>query len=172
MKIIISPSKTQKDVDNNSSLLINTIPDNEKEAVQINEMVKHEIKANKNIWKELEIKANPKLEEKTLLSVLDFLNNKKQAILKYDGLQFKNIAFESMDKKQQENTNKNLLILSGYYGWLKPSDLISNYRLIMNSKLMYKGSLIKDFWFPKITSHLISCNEPILNLASEEYSRV
>ena len=66
-----------------------------------------------------------------------------------------------------------LRILSGLYGILKPLDLIQPYRLEMGTKLSFDNNKnLYEYWREKITKQLnleLSENEPILNLASNEY---
>ncbi|RCL70937.1 MAG: YaaA family protein, partial [Cryomorphaceae bacterium] len=64
-------------------------------------------------------------------------------------------------------------ILSGYYGVLKPLDLIQPYRLEMGTKLQVNGSEnLYKFWSENITDSIIdemSSEEILINLASNEY---
>ena len=65
-----------------------------------------------------------------------------------------------------EFAQNHLRILSGFYGLLKPLDLIKPYRLEMGTSL--KPSLY-EFWGTKLTTEL--GDELIINLASEEYNK-
>ena len=67
--------------------------------------------------------------------------------------------------------NKNLRILSGIYGLLKPSDEMSPYRLEMGTKHNFDGSKnLYEFWGDKITKINEELEDSLLfNLASEEY---
>ena len=64
-------------------------------------------------------------------------------------------------------------IISGLYGLVKPLDLIQPYRLEMGTKLSFDNNKnLYEYWREKITKQLnleLSENEPILNLASNEY---
>ena len=64
-------------------------------------------------------------------------------------------------------------IISGLYGIIKPLDLIQPYRLEMGTKLSFDSNKnLYDYWREKITNQLnseLSENEPVLNLASNEY---
>jgi cytoplasmic iron level regulating protein YaaA (DUF328/UPF0246 family) len=67
--------------------------------------------------------------------------------------------------------------LSGLYGILKPFDLISPYRLEMGTKFSpnSKSKNLYEFWSDKVTNYLLDeleSDEPIINLASIEYSKV
>ena len=69
--------------------------------------------------------------------------------------------------------NDSVRIISGLYGLIKPLDLIQPYRLEMGTKLAFDSyKNLYDFWRKKITNQLnseLSGNEPVLNLASNEY---
>lgn len=175
MKIIISPSKTQKEVETikyEKSSNFN-FPKNDSIAIKINEIIKKEINlCNKDIWKQLEIKNNQKLEFQTSKNVNEFKKFHAPSIMVYDGLQFKNLAYKDLEKSEQKFLNENLLILSAYYGFVKPNELISNYRLMMNSKIEINKIELKDFWKENVSNYLKELNESILNLASNEYSYV
>ena len=64
-------------------------------------------------------------------------------------------------------------IISGLYGIIKPLDLIQPYRLEMGTKLTFDNKKnLYEYWREKITNQLnseLSENEPLLNLASNEY---
>ena len=69
---------------------------------------------------------------------------------------------------------KNLRILSGFYGLLRPFDKILPYRLEMGTKLQNsRGKNLYEFWGNKITDLLNkdfeSEKDIVINLASEEY---
>lgn len=173
MKILISPSKTQNEkVELKNYFLKNTNPIFEKDALHINEILSKTVK-DKNFWTQLEIKDdNEKLKQQSIALIDNFNNHKAPCILKYNGLQFKNLDFLSLDETQQNNLNNNLFIMSAYYGLLKPSDLTSSYRLMMNSvfKIDDKKNLI-EYWKDKINQTLINENL-IIDLASNEYNQV
>jgi hypothetical protein len=103
--------------------------------------------------------------------------NSKPALLIYDGAVFKQIDKDSFGLKQQTYAQNYVRILSGFYGLLKPYDLIQPYRLEMNNKVKInkEKSLVK-FWKEDITSSLNSdITESnitaVINLASKEYSQ-
>lgn len=99
----------------------------------------------------------------------------KQAIFTFTGDVYKGLEIETFNNTQLQYAQKNLRILSGLYGLLKPLDLIQAYRLEMGTKLSinsYKN--LYDFWSDDITKELnqeIESNkhEYLLNLASNEY---
>lgn len=99
-----------------------------------------------------------------------------QAALAFKGEVYRGLDAESLDENAQDYLNQNLLILSGLYGILKPSDRVMLYRLEMGSKLDVKGSKnLYGFWKETLTDFVNSKmkrNEPLLNLASNEYAKV
>lgn len=99
-----------------------------------------------------------------------------QAALAFKGEVYRGLDAESLDENAQEYLNQNLFILSGLYGILKPSDRVMLYRLEMGSKLNVKGSKnLYGFWKATLTDFVNSKmkkNEPLLNLASNEYAKV
>jgi len=70
------------------------------------------------------------------------------AIQRYTGIVFKNIDWNSLNLTSKNYLNKNLRILSGFFGILKPDNLIPNYKLKMNT-LSLTG-----FWKNDISNHL------------------
>ncbi|NCN03943.1 MAG: YaaA family protein [Candidatus Pacebacteria bacterium] len=104
--------------------------------------------------------------------------NSKQALLIYDGAVFRQINKDRLSLKQQTYAQNHVRILSGFYGLLKPYDLIQPYRLEMNNKLgINKDKSLVKFWRKDITSSLnsdiIKNNiRAVINLASKEYSQV
>jgi hypothetical protein len=59
------------------------------------------------------------------------------------------------------------------YGILAPNDLVSPYRLEMKTKLpVKKAENLYQFWGEKVAKHLKQDSEYLVNLASDEYSKV
>ena len=86
----------------------------------------------------------------------------------YTGLDAYTIPTEKLDDLQ--NT---LRILSGYYGILKPLDLIQPYRLEMGTNLAVgRNNNLYELWQKDITGNLnneLEDDELFVNLASQEY---
>jgi cytoplasmic iron level regulating protein YaaA (DUF328/UPF0246 family) len=97
------------------------------------------------------------------------------AIFAYIGEAFKALDTLTLDPAAQVYLNENVYILSGLYGLLNANDGVLPYRLEMAQKLAISKNQqsLYAFWRPQVeaflTSHLES-NEPILNLASSEYT--
>jgi cytoplasmic iron level regulating protein YaaA (DUF328/UPF0246 family) len=98
------------------------------------------------------------------------------AIFGFSGEVYKGFDANSLSEHQLMLAQNQIRILSGLYGILKPFDRIYPYRLEMGSK--FPGNKThKDlytFWGEKLTNSLkreLIENEPVVNLASNEYSK-
>jgi cytoplasmic iron level regulating protein YaaA (DUF328/UPF0246 family) len=103
-------------------------------------------------------------------------NQSRQAILAFTGDVYQGLEAASWTEEDMDFANKHLRILSGLYGWLKPSDAIMPYRLEMGTKLaVEKHENLYDFWaepFAQQVAQEIGEKELVLNLASNEYFKV
>ena len=67
---------------------------------------------------------------------------------------------------------KNLRILSGFYGVLKPMDGVTPYRLEMQAKTVIDGiDGLYDFWGSSLYEEVVDDSHVIVNLASKEYAK-
>ena len=102
-------------------------------------------------------------------------DNGKAAVLTFDGGTYQGLEAHTLTNGQLKYAQKNLGILSGLYGVLRPLDLIQPYRLEMGVRLKTKrGSNLYSFWGNRIShtlnKYLSSSNCSVLvNLASNEY---
>lgn len=102
----------------------------------------------------------------------------RQAIFAFKGDVYQGLDAISLSKAEINYTQKNLCILSGLYGFLKPLDLMYPYRLEMGTKMKnQRGENLYEFWGSKITksiNNLAKENKAkaIVNLASVEYFSV
>jgi len=101
------------------------------------------------------------------------LDNAKQALLAFKGDVYNGINASSLSVNDLEFAQKNVRILSGLYGVLRPLDLIQPYRLEMGTKLgNTQGDNLYDYWGSGISEVLNEDEgELIVNLASNEYFR-
>ena len=88
------------------------------------------------------------------------------AILSYSGIQYQYMAPHVFTDDQMKYIQEHLYILSGFYGLLRPLDAITPYRLEMQTKCPFS---LYDFWKEDLAKQI---DEPILNLASEEYAKI
>ena len=168
MKIIISPAKRMKsDVD---SIEYRNLPcylaQTEKILEVLKELTYEEIKS---IWNCNDQIARLNFER---IRSMDLYNGLTPAILAYEGIQYRYMAPSVFENKSFEYIQEHLRILSGFYGILKPFDGITPYRLEMQAKLKVgERDSLYDFWGSSLVDKLIIGGEPIINLASKEYSR-
>lgn len=102
-------------------------------------------------------------------------DNSKQAILAFKGDVYEGMRAWEFDKKDFEYAQKNLRVLSGLYGVLKPLDLIQAHRLEMGT--LYANPAGKDlyaFWGDRLCTKIneackSSNSKYLINLASQEY---
>ena len=95
----------------------------------------------------------------------------KQAIVTFRGDVYKQLNLANYNKLELDYLQKNVLILSGLYGILKPFDAILPYRLEMSSNFTKHGFFIDNlynFWHNDLTKYCQNY-ELIINLASQEY---
>jgi hypothetical protein len=101
--------------------------------------------------------------------------NAKQAVLAFSGAVYLGLDAPSLSENQLHLLQAKLRILSGFYGVLKPLDLMQPYRLEMGTKLKYQRSEdLYAFWKSKITPKIKeamagSGSNVLVNLASNEY---
>jgi len=102
-------------------------------------------------------------------------NEVRQAIFAFKGDVYVGLNSETLSKSDIKYAQKNLAILSGLYGLLKPLDLMYPYRLEMGTKMKNeKGKNLYEFWGNKITTSINALakknnSKGIINLASVEY---
>ena len=92
----------------------------------------------------------------------------------FSGEVYRGLDLASLNSEELEIASKNLRILSGMYGILKPSDLIYPYRLEMGTRFspIEEQKNLYEFWKDKIVKMLekeLEKEEVIVNLASNEY---
>lgn len=174
MIILLSPAKT---LDFNCKVPTNitlTKPCFAAEAWQLIEILKKH--SSQDLEKLMDI--SPKLAELNYQRFQEFSQDYQNRLIAepciyvYNGDVYDGIDIENYTESQLDFANKNLRIISGLYGILKPFDLIQAYRLEMSTNLTNsKGKTLYAFWDDKITKKL---NEEegntIINLASQEYS--
>lgn len=98
------------------------------------------------------------------------------AILAFNGEVYKGYDPRSLSEENLLLANKNIRILSGLYGILKPLDLLYPYRLEMGTSwnITPKIKNLYQFWGKKLSNFLnaeMEKGEVVINLASTEYSK-
>ena len=102
--------------------------------------------------------------------------NARQAIYAFSGDVYKGIDSYTIKNDKIDFMQNNVRILSGHYGLLKPLDLIQPHRLEMGTKISFKSyKNLYEYWKKQVSLKLnkeLSKDEPVLNLASNEYFNV
>ncbi len=102
--------------------------------------------------------------------------NAKPSLLAFQGDVYKGLDAASLSKADLNWAQDRLRILSGFYGMLRPLDLMQPYRLEMGARLgNTRGKNLYQFWGGRLADALnaehLERPTTILNLASNEYFR-
>lgn len=103
--------------------------------------------------------------------------NERQAVFAFDGDVYSGLQARLLAKKEIAYLQRNLRILSGLYGLLRPLDLIQAYRLEMGTSFKtISGNHLYAYWSEKISAQIIldieqNKSKNLVNLASEEYAK-
>lgn len=85
---------------------------------------------------------------------------------------YKGLKVHELTKEEVTFAQEHLATLSGLYGILRPLDTVHPYRLELMYKLSGKGfKNLYDFWGGSVAK-TIPKDEPVINLASEEYIKL
>ena len=173
MKVLLSPAKsldfkTQLPTEKNSFLCF------EKEAEYLNSILKRKSPKDLSDLMGISSKIADLNYERNHDWSLPFNNkNARQAVYAFSGDVYRGLDAYSIDDDKIDFMQSTVRIISGLYGFVKPLDLIQPYRLEMGTKLSFGNKKnLYDYWRKKITNQLNSElleNEPVLNLASNEY---
>ncbi|WP_286824497.1 YaaA family protein, partial [Idiomarina sp. UBA1919] len=102
-------------------------------------------------------------------------DNARPAMFAFNGDVYTGLDAASLNSEAINTAQKQLRILSGLYGVLRPLDLMQPYRLEMGSKLDNpKGKNLYEYWGDTITQTLNDDlaelgSSTLVNLASNEY---
>tara|TARA_B100002051_G_C16728339_1_gene636647 strand:- start:708 stop:1469 length:762 start_codon:yes stop_codon:yes gene_type:complete len=176
MTIIISPAK--KLTPTNNSLGVETT--NSEFPAKLNDLVDYAKSLSKQDLID-KMKISPSLAQLNFDRFQKFqdspsLNAITQAVYTFKGDTYVGLKAENFTKDDLLFAQKNLLIISGLYGLLKPLDGIQPYRFEMGTKIDLNGhKSLYEFWMNPLSEFIKKRieidNNGILNLASEEYSK-
>ncbi|AZK43779.1 YaaA family protein [Erysipelothrix piscisicarius] len=158
MIILVSPTKTQKE--NSQFNLENSLfPDLQSEILRtMQAYTRDELKSMMNI--------SDKIADTVYHNYQNF-SETTPALWSYQGSSFKNMNREQWSTDDYQEAQDRLYIFSALYGLSKCSSAVGRYRLdfMMNGPMdLYK------IWRNPITNYLNRLAQPIVNLASNEYS--
>ena len=168
MRIIIAPAK--KMVVDTDSFAVDGLPQfleqTERLEAVLQSMSPGELQA---LWKCNDAIARLNIER---LEQMDLHRRLTPAILSYEGIQYRYMAPGVMEASHLDYLREHLRILSGFYGLLRPFDGVTPYRLEMQARLSVDGCRdLYQFWGDRLAHQFASETDPVLNLASKEYSR-
>lgn len=166
MRIIISPAKKMNE--NTDALPWSELPVFLETARQIMSRMKElSLAEARELWK-----CNEKLAELNFrrFQEMDLEKNLTPALISYEGIQYQYMAPMVFSDTEWDYVQKNLRILSGFYGVLRPLDGVTPYRLEMQAKAAIgEKANLYDFWGDKIYREVRDESGIIINLASKEY---
>src|SRR5690606_11499990 len=178
MKIVISPAKS---LDYSTELPFQhfTQPSFIKQSKEVHKELKelnpNDLKGLMSISDAL-ADLNWKRNKERVYKLTEIKNEVRQAVYAFNGDVYTGLDAYTLKENQLEYLQKNLRILSGLYGYLKPLDVIEPYRLEMGTKLpVENGKNLYEFWKNTVTQSLLdelTTKEVIVNLASNEYFKV
>lgn len=120
----------------------------------------------------MNISAKLASESKQMIKLWDH-NFLYRAVEMFDGEVYRGLAIDTLADEYNEVLSDRLRILSGMYGILNPNDLVAPYRLEMKTKLpVKKAENLYQFWGDKVAKQLKKDTDYLVNLASDEYSKV
>lgn len=167
MQIIISPAKKMTEwIENEFVCTLPLFPEKSRELLaQLQQFSTEELK---QLWR-----CSDKLVQ-TNQERLDKINlmipAQTPALFAYQGAQYQSLQATSLTEAKLSYLNKNLWILSGFYGALRPLTGIQPYRLEMKSKLPNYN--LYQFWGQALAEVVFQNDQLVLNLASKEYAKV
>ena len=173
MKVLLSPAKSldfksQLPTEKNSDLCF------QKEAEYLNSILKRKSPEDLSQLMGVSIKiADLNYERNNDWSLPFTKKNARQAVYAFSGDVYRGLDAYSVEDYKIDFMQNSVRIISGLYGLIKPLDLIQPYRLEMGTKLSFDNNKnLYEYWREKITNQLnleLSKDEPVLNLASNEY---
>jgi cytoplasmic iron level regulating protein YaaA (DUF328/UPF0246 family) len=120
----------------------------------------------------MNISAKLASESKQMIKLWDH-NFLYRAVEMFDGEVYRGLGIDTLADEFNDVLSDRLRILSGLYGILNPNDLVAPYRLEMKTKLpVKKAENLYQFWGEKVAKHLKKDTDVLVNLASDEYSKV
>lgn len=95
------------------------------------------------------------------------------AILAFSGIQYQYMSPDLFTQPALDYIQKNLRILSGFYGMLRPFDGVCPYRLELNTKMVgFRDYSLYHFWGSDIAENLFQEDNIVIDLASKQYTRL
>lgn len=74
----------------------------------------------------------------------------------FTGVVFKAIGYESLPPEARLMADRSVRIISSLYGWLRPGDIIKQYRLEYTSRLTEDDVTMAAYWRERVTARLLA----------------
>ena len=169
MKIIIAPAKIMK-IDRDSFLV-----ESKPEFLDKTKVLEKFLKSRSEdqlteLWH-----ASKKVTEQSIeqLKNMNLDERLTPAILAFSGIQYQYMAPDLFTRPALDYIQKNLRILSGFYGMLRPFDGVCPYRLELNTKMVgFRDYSLYHFWGSDIAENLFQEDNIVIDLASKQYTRL
>ena len=94
------------------------------------------------------------------------------ALLSYRGLAYQYLEAETFTAEDWDYAADHLRLLSALYGVLRPEDGMRPYRLELQCRFRPGGKTLYAYWGDKVWREVYRGRPVVINLASEEYSRL
>lgn len=99
-----------------------------------------------------------------------------KAIEAFTGVVFKSFAYSTLSPEERERTSRRVRIISSFYGWLRPDDVVKAYRFDFTTRLAPEDTAFAAYWRKKVTAALAAelsdgAHEDILNLLPGDAAR-
>ncbi|WP_278953494.1 peroxide stress protein YaaA [Lactobacillus apis] len=170
MKIIISPAMKMK-VDTNA-FAAKSQPQFLTQAKELSDFLKKcSFTQLKAIWGGSDRTTEEGQKQLAALDITE-VEGLTPAIISYSGIQYQYMAPDLFTAEALAYLQKNVRILSGLYGLLRPFDGVWPYRLEMKNKVLgFREPNLYKYWGETLADNLFDKNDVVINLASKEYSK-
>lgn len=169
MKVIIAPAKIMK-IDRDSFPIQSKPQFLDKTRILERFLKSRSNKQLKDLWH-----ASENVTKQSILQ-LENMNLDERltpAILAFSGIQYQYMAPDLFTQPALDYIQKNLRILSGFYGMLRPFDGVCPYRLELNTKMVgFRDYSLYHFWGSDIAENLFQEDNIVIDLASKQYTRL
>ncbi|CAM3248364.1 peroxide stress protein YaaA [Streptobacillus ratti] len=115
-------------------------------------------------------KEQAEIERKRFIDIKNRVAKEYTAINLFDGLMYRNIKRENLNKQEMEYLN-NIYITSSFYGIINALDNISLHRLDFSNNLCINKMSLKKFW-QKYYDEIVEKDDVVISLLSSEFEGV
>lgn len=169
MKIIIAPAKIMK-IDRDSFPIQSKPQFLDKTRILERFLKSRSNEQLKDLWHASENVTNQSILQLENMNLDERLT---PAILAFSGIQYQYMAPDLFTQPALDYIQKNLRILSGFYGMLRPFDGVCPYRLELNTKMVgFRDYSLYHFWGSDIAENLFQEDNIVIDLASKQYTRL